>query len=104
MIDVGSEVERDLPIEEGLRISRQKLDTALYMLEREGYHVYGGRVPQPTNKNQMTTLKVLAAPDVEHKEIFDFKNIKTINDYISRDGGETYEKKFTYPSSLDSKD
>ena len=54
MIDVGSEVERDLPLD--IRVSRQKLDTALYMLEREGYHVYGGRVPQPTNKNQMTSL------------------------------------------------
>ena len=103
MIDVGSEVERDLPVEQGLGISRQKLDTALYLLEREGYHVYGGRVPQPTNKNQMTTLKVLAAPDVEHKEIFNYDKIQTINDYISRDGGETYEKKFTYPSSMDSK-
>jgi DNA-binding CsgD family transcriptional regulator len=97
MIDVGSEVEREL------NVSRQKLDTALYLLEREGYNIYGGRVPQPTNKNQMTTLKVLAAPDVQHKEIFNFENIKTIKDYISRDGGDTYEKKFTYPASLDSK-
>ena len=97
MIDVGSEVEREL------NVSRQKLDTALYMLEREGYNVYGGRVPQPTNKNQMTTLKVLAKPDVEHKEIFNYENIKTINDYISRDGGDTYEKKFHYPASLNSK-
>ena len=97
MIDVGSEVEREL------NVSRQKLDTALYLLEREGYHLYGGRVPQPTNKNQMTTLKVLAAPDVQHKEIFNFENIKTIKDYISRDGGDNYEKKFTYPASLDSK-
>lgn len=96
MVDVGSEVERELGV------SRQKLDTALYLLEREGYHVYGGRVPQPTNKNQMTTLKVLAAPDVEHKEIFQYENIKTINDYISKDGGDTYQKKFTYPASMDS--
>ena len=97
MIDVGSEVEREL------NVSRQKLDTALYMLEREGYNIYGGRVPQPTNKNQMTTLKVLAKPDVEHKEIFNYENIKTINDYITRDGGDTYEKKFHYPESMDSK-
>ena len=97
MIDVGSEVEREL------NVSREKLDTALYMLEREGYHVYGGRVPQPTNKNQMTTLKVLAAPDVEHKEIYQYDKIQTVNDYITRDGGDSYEKKFTYPSSMDSK-
>jgi DNA-binding CsgD family transcriptional regulator len=97
MIDVGKNTEFDL------NVSREKLDTALYLLEREGYHVYGGRVPQPTNKDQMTTLKVLAAPDVDHKEIFNYDKIQTINDYITRDGGETYEKKYHYPASLDSK-
>lgn len=97
MIDVGANVEYEL------NVSREKLDTALYMLEREGYHVYGGRVPQPTNKNQMTTLKVLADKDVEHKEIFQYDKIQTVNDYISKDGGDTYEKKFTYPASMDSK-
>ena len=97
MIDVGKNTEFDL------NVSREKLDTALYLLEREGYHVYGGRVPQPTNKNQMTTLKILAAPDVEHKEIFQYDKIQTINDYITRDGGDSYEKKYHYPASLDSK-
>ena len=97
MIDVGKNTEFDL------NVSREKLDTALYLLERAGYHVYGGRVPQPTNKNQMTTLKVLAAPDVEHKEIFQYDKIQTINDYISRDGGDSYEKKYHYPASLNSK-
>ena len=97
MIDVGKNTEFDL------NVSREKLDTALYLLEREGYHVYGGRVPQPTNKDQMTTLKVLAAPDVDHKDIFKYDQIQTINDYITRDGGDTYEKKFHYPASLDSK-
>ena len=97
LIDVGSEVEREL------NVSREKLDTALYLLEREGYHVYNGRVPQPTNKNQMTTLKVLATPDAQHKEIYEYDNIQTIKDYISRDGGETYQKKFTYPASMDKK-
>lgn len=97
MIDVGAEVEREL------NISREKLDTALYMLEREGYHVHGGRVPQPTNKNQMTTLKILADKDIPNSAIFEYDKIRTINDYITRDGGDTYEKKFTYPASMDSK-
>ena len=103
MIDVGVNAELDIDLGSDLRISRQKLDTALYMLEREGYHVYGGRVPQPTNKNQMTTLKVLAKPDIPHSAIFDYDKIGTIKDYISRDGGDTFEKKFHYPESLDSK-
>ena len=97
LIDVGVGVEREL------NISREKLDTAIYMLKREGYHEFVGRVPQPTNKNQMTTMKVLGIPEAEHKEIFQYDNIKTIKDYISRDGGETFEKKFTYPASMDSK-
>lgn len=97
MIDVGAEVEREL------NVSREKLDTALYILESQGYNIHGGRVPQPTNKNQMTTLKVLAEKDVPHSAIFEYDKIQTINDYISRDGGDTYEKKFTYPTSLDSK-
>lgn len=97
MLDVGSEVERDL------NISRERLDTALYILESQGYNIHGGRVPQPTNKNQMTTLKVLADKDVPHSAIFKYDDIQTIKDYISRDGGDTYEKKFTYPASLDKK-
>ncbi len=97
MIDVGKNTEFSL------NVSREKLDTALYLLEREGYNVYGGRVPQPTNKNQMTTLKVLAKPDVQHKEIFEYDKINTIEDYITRDGGKSYEKKFHYPESMDSK-
>lgn len=97
MIDVGADVEREL------NVSRVKLDTALYMLEREGYNIHGGRVAQPTNKNQMTTLKVLCDKDVPHKAIYEYDKIHTIKDYISRDGGETYQKKFHYPASLDSK-
>ena len=104
MIDVGANVEYEL------NISREKLDTALYLLEREGYHVYNNRIPQPTNKNQMTTQKVLCSKDIVAKdgqkvpkELYEYDKIKTINEYISRDGGNTFEKKFTYPASMDSK-
>ena len=97
MMDVGVDVERDL------NVSRETLDTAIHMLKREGYNEYGGRVPQPTNKNQMTTLKVLADKDVPHSAIFEYDKINTIKEYITRDGGDTYEKKFHYPESLDSK-
>lgn len=97
MIDVGADVNREL------NISKEKLNQALYMLEREGYHVYGGRMPQVTNPSQMTTLKVLTTPDKQHKDIYNYDQIQSLNDYISRDGGGTYEKKFNYPASMDSK-
>lgn len=97
MIDVGSEVEREIGI------SRERLDTALYVLESQGYNIHGGRVPQPTNKNQMTTLKVLCDKDVPNSAIYKYDDIQTIKDYVTKDGGDTYQKKFTYPASLDSK-
>lgn len=97
MIDVGSGVELEL------NISKEQLNTALYMLEREGYHVYKGGIKQATNPSQQTNQKVLCKPGTEHKDIYDFNNVHTINDYITRDGGETFEKKFHYPASMDSK-
>ena len=97
MIDVGTGVEREL------NISKERLDQALYGLEAEGYKVYSGRVAQVTNAGKFTTQRVLCVPGTEHKEIYNLDKVQTINDYISRDGGETYEKKFNYPSSMDSK-
>lgn len=96
MIDVGSGVEREL------NISREKLNQALYLLEREGYQVYGGRFEQVTNRGNFTTQMVLCPPGTEHSEIYNLDKIHTVKEYISRDGGDTYEKKFSYPASMDS--
>lgn len=96
MIDVGKDVELELGI------SRDRLDTALYYLKGEGYGLYPGRVPQPTNKNQATTQVILAEPGIPYKDSFDFSKVKTITEYKSEDGGKTF-KKFQYPESLDSK-
>lgn len=97
MIDVGAGVSHEL------NISKEKLDQALAILEAEGYPVYGGRVPQVTNPAQKTTIKVVCPPGTEHKEIYNYENVHSLNEYISRDGGDTYEKKFHYPESMDSK-
>lgn len=98
MIDVGTGVDKEL------RISKEKLDQALFILQAEGgYEVYGGRFEQVTNKGQMTTQKVLCKPGTPHNAIYDLDKVHTVKDYISRDGGETLEKKFHYPESMDSK-
>lgn len=96
MVDVGAGVEKEL------RISKEQLDKSLYLLQREGYPVYSGRVEQVTNRGQWTTQKVICPPGTEHKEIYNLENVHTLKDYISRDGGMTLEKKFNYPSSMDS--
>ena len=99
MVDVGTGVEREL------NISQEKLNQALYLLEREGYPIYKGGIPQATNPGQQTNQKVICKPGTEHKEIYNFDKIHPLNEdqYISRDDGKTFERKFHYPESLDSK-
>ena len=97
MIDVGVGVEREL------NISREKLNEALYMLELEGYPIYGGGIPQVTNPGQQTNVKVLCPPGTEHKEIYNFGDIHSVTeDWVSHDGGDTFDPRFKYPESLDS--
>ena len=96
MIDVGTGVERVMGV------SKEKLKEALYILEMEGYPTYGGRVPQATNAGRLTTLKVLCPPGTEHKEIFNYENIHSFTDYVSRDNGKTFSK-FEYPAAMDGK-
>ena len=99
MIDIGRGVEREL------NISKEKMDQAIYLLEREGYPVYKNRFEQATNKGQWTTQKIICPKGTQYKDIYDLDKIHALNEdnYISRDGGDTFEKKFTYPASMDSK-
>ena len=96
MIEVGAGVERDLGV------SKEKLNTALYILQQQGYPVYTAGMPQVTNPGQQTHLKVIGPPGTEHRDVYNYDQINTITDYTSRDGGETFET-FQYPASLDSK-
>lgn len=96
MIDVGTGVERVMGV------SKEKLKEALYILEMQGYPTYGGRVPQATNAGRLTTLKVLCPPGTEHKEIFNYENIHSFSEYVSRDNGKTFSK-FEYPAAMDAK-
>ena len=96
MIDVGTGVEREL------NISKEKLNQALYILERDGYEVFNGRFAQVTNPGQWTTQRVICPPGTKHNEIYNLDQVHTLKDYITRDDGATYEKKFNYPESMDS--
>lgn len=96
-IDVGAQANRQLGV------SQNTLDNALMILEAEGYPTYGGRVRQVTNKNNMTTLRVLCPPGTPHKDIYNFGEIHQLGDVKSSDGGETFDPAWVYPKSLDSK-
>lgn len=97
MIDVGAGVERELGV------SKEKLNEALYILEMEGYMTYGGRVDQVTNPGKKTTLRIVCPPGTEHKEIYNYEDIHSLKNYVSHDDGESFDPKFVYPKSMDSK-
>lgn len=106
MVEVGKDVEADV---NGLSVSRNKFDTALYLLESQGYGVYPNRIPNVTNPNHQITQLVLCDPSIKPTEgkkvpveIYQYDKIKTLNEYISRDDGKSFEKKFNYPASMDS--
>ena len=96
MIDVGVGVELEL------NISQQKLNEAIYVLEGEGYPIYKGGIQQVTNKGSQTNQRVICMPGTEHKEIYEHDRVKSITEYTSHDGGDTFDK-FVYPKSMDSK-
>ena len=97
MVDVGVGVEREL------NISREKMKEALYILEREGYPVYSGRFEQVTNRGKFTTQTVICPPGTPHSEIYNLDKVHSLKDYVSHDDGQTFDKKFVYPKSMDSK-
>lgn len=96
MIDVGAAAEIELGV------SRKSFEEALYMLEAEGYNVYGVGVPQVTNSRQQTNMKVLCNPDVEYKDAYqNMGEIQSLGNYHSTDGGATFDR-LEYPSSIKS--
>ena len=106
MLDIGKDAERFVDISDGvereLGVSRTKFDQAVYALEAEGYVKWQNRVEQVTNRGNWTTQMVLCPPGTPHSAIYDLDKIHSLADFKSSDGGETFQKKFTYPASLDS--
>lgn len=98
MVDVTTGVETEL------RISKERMELALFMLEKEGYPVYLGGIPQINNPGQQTNQKVICKPGTQHKEIYEFDKVHALNEdnYVSHDGGDTFDK-MVYPKSMDSK-
>ena len=96
MLDVGVGVEKELGV------TQNTLKEALFILETEGYNVYGVGIPQVTNPGKQTNTPVLCKPGTEYKDVYrDLGQIKSVGDYYSADGGLTYTK-LKYPQSIDS--
>lgn len=101
-IDIGAGVEGELSTALDVKISKERLDEAIYLLKAEGYVVENVLVPQVNNPaGQKTTTRILAPPGTDPKEFRDFSKIEPFTDYISEDRGETFTKAFQYPASMD---
>lgn len=97
MLDVGAGVEKELGV------SANTLKEALFILETEGYNVYGVGIPQVTNKGKQTNTPVLTKPDVAYKDVYqNMGDIQSVGEYHSTDSGKTFDK-IQYPASIDSK-
>lgn len=95
MLDVGAQVEAELGV------SRDTLDTAVRMLEAEGYQRYGVGVAQATNNKLRTTVEVLANPEYDQAYAYQHVGeIDSVANYHSTDGGVRWDKR-EYPSSID---
>lgn len=96
MLDVGAGVERELGV------SQNTLREALFILETEGYNVYGVGIPQVTNVGKQTNTPVLTKPEVGYKDVYDnMGDIQSVGNYHSTDGGLTYNR-LEYPASIKS--
>ena len=94
-IDIGAGVENHIGV------AKTRLNTAVAMLQEEGYKVHYVKIPQ-LGTGKETTMKVLSAPDVTYSEVFKNRDkIKQITDF-SEDFGNTYLGIKT-PLSVDSK-
>lgn len=72
-VDIGAHVEKSLPLSDNsaaeIGISSTKFNTAVAMLEEEGYRVHTVQIPQ-VGTGENTTVKVLTKPGVEQREVF----------------------------------
>lgn len=94
-IDIGAGVEHHIGI------SRTKMNTAVALLEEQGYKVRYVKVEQ-LGTGKQTTIKVLAKADTPYADIYANRgNIGTATDY-SVDGGRTFES-IHPPVSINSK-
>jgi hypothetical protein len=100
-VDVGRGTEFDLPISDGgnIGLAKGKFDTAVAMLQEEGYKVHYLKVPQlGTGKD--TTVKVLTKPDVPYGEVSKNRGqVRQITEH-SDNHGRDWEPDFRPPTSI----
>jgi hypothetical protein len=92
-LDIGAQVERDLPLFSdvpNIGISKDKFNTAISMLKEEGYQVHSVRIQQ-AGTGEFTKYKVLVKPGVTQKDVFLNQDKIQVISKKSDDGGRTFD-------------
>jgi len=80
-IDIGAGVELEM------NVKRTKFDAAVKQLVNEGYTIHKVQVDQLGSIGNKTTIKVLAPPGTQWKDVANnMDKIRTVTEYISDDG------------------
>lgn len=112
-VDKKGVVEIGAGVDKQLGITPEMMKKVKYILDREGYVVAGGRVPQVTNPGQKTTITVVCPPGTPYridsngrkvtKAVYDYANIHPLIDADPIKDPNITKKKLAYPASMDSK-
>ncbi len=96
-LDFGAGVATQLGVSEGV------LKEAAFILETQGYHVFGVGVPNVNDKSKRTITPIITTPDgPSQKDIYeDYSLVQHVGEFHSDDGGDTWDKR-EYPASFDS--
>ena len=93
-IDIGSGVENHL------KISSTKLNTAVARLREEGYVIHNLKGPQIGMPGQYTTYKILAPPGTPYSEVSRNRDRIQQLTVVSSDGGRSYKPTNQPPLSI----
>ena len=112
-VDKKGVVEIGAGVDKQLGITPEMMKKVKYILDREGYVVAGGRVPQVTNPGQKTTITVVCPPGTPYrvdsngrkvtKAVYDYSNIYPLIDIDPIEDKNAPKRQLAYPASMDSK-
>lgn len=85
----GSYLDIGAGSEQYMRVSKEKLATAISVLKQEGYEVKYLRIPQLGTQN-LTSVKILTPPGVTYSEVAKNKDKIKVFEQTTDDGGRTF--------------
>lgn len=104
-LDVGRGAELDLPISDGgnIGLPKGKFDTAVAMLQEQGYKIHYLKVQQ-LGTGKETTIKVLTKPDITYSEVSRNRGqVRQITEHSDNHGRDWKENAPAPPQSMSSK-